>query len=52
MKDWTKRFCLCGHSKYDYADEHDEVPTGSGYCSKCDCVNYRQRVESQELTDE
>ncbi len=31
---WKMILCVCGHSKYDHSDEHDEVPTGSGHCTK------------------
>lgn len=55
---WKIYRCECGHSKYDHADEHDEVPTGTGHCDAmgtginlvCECDTYRNRqLTLQEL---
>jgi len=45
LEKWKTYRCKCGHTKYDHADEHDEVPTGTGCCgiSGCDCSSFEHR---------
>jgi len=47
LEHWKRIKCKCGHSKYDHEDEHDEVPTGTGYChvSGCGCSSFKRNWE-------
>lgn len=53
---WPGHTCNCTHSKDSHADEHDEIPTGTGHCTipGCGCSNYTRSASTQlaqELTE-
>jgi hypothetical protein len=44
LEEWKSTWCVCGHAKYEHADEHDEIPTGTGKCEDpkgCKCESFR-----------
>jgi hypothetical protein len=47
LESWDKRMCICGHSKLHHADEHDEVPTGTGRCEFCRCFGFQEMEEDR-----
>lgn len=47
MAIWPGKVCECGHDKDSHADEHDEVPTGSGHCEHPTCNFQRYKREAQ-----
>jgi|CXWL01.1.fsa_nt_gi hypothetical protein len=46
---WPGLICNCTHPKDSHADEHDEVPTGTGHCTipGCGCTHYTRSTSTQ-----